>query len=204
MRLPDPYTHPGLAPGFEKVTLIDHDPVIRDRLANNRVNEIKTGGQYWGIELPYPVLLPNEADFLYSFLFQQKRQGGFIEVLLPQYERNHVSGDIAASKVLPNQKGSTVKITIPNLTRLPRPGDLFKLSTHYKVYMITDVSKNNDTLTLGIHPDLHITTTGSEKPVFNGILFQTKPTNLQALKMILTSDGVYEGFTLSLEESTNR
>lgn len=201
MRLPDPYTHPEL-PGFESVTLIDNDTVTSDRMANNKVFEIRDVGQYWGISIPFPDLFPSEFAIIDSFLAEYKRTGEFIEVLLPQYETSTVRGDLFRAEVPQNQKGNRVTMTIPNLTGAPKLGGLFKFDSHYKVYKITNVEIKGDVLTLGIYPDLFITTTGAERPVFNGVLFQTKAIGLERYKSTLTSDGMYESFTLNFEEST--
>lgn len=201
MRLPDPYTHPEL-PGFESVTLIDNDTVTSDRMANNKVFEIRDVGQYWGISIPFPDLFPSEFFIIDSFIAEYKRKGGFIEILLPQYETSTVRGNLAGATIPANQKGSTVTMTIPNLTGAPKLGGLFKLDGHYKVYKITSVDIKGTTLTIGVYPDLFITTSGAEKPVFNGVLFQTKAIGLERYKSTLTSDGMYESFTLNFEEST--
>ncbi len=201
MRLPDPYTHPGLVPGFESVTLIDNDPVTTDRMANNQVFEVRTVSQYWGISIPFPDLFPQEFFLMDAFIGEYKRKGGFIEILLPQYETFGVRGDLANAKIPGNQKGSSITMTIPSLSGLPKVGGLFKLSSHYKVYKITSVTANGNNLTIGIYPDLATITNGAERPVFNGILFQTKPLQLETWKSTLTSDGMYESFTLNFEES---
>ncbi|QPB12127.1 hypothetical protein [Providencia phage PSTCR5] len=201
MRLPDPYTHPGLVPGFESVTLIDNDPVTKDRMANNQVFEVRTVSQYWGISIPFPDLFPKEFFLMDAFIGEYKRKGGFIEILLPQYETFGIRGDLANAKIPGGQKGNSLTMNIPNLTGLPKVGGLFKLSSHYKVYKITSVTTNGNNLTLGLYPDLATTTNGAEKPVFNGILFQTKPLQLETWKSTLTSDGMYESFTLNFEES---
>lgn len=201
MRLPDPYTHPGQVPGFESVTLIDNDQIMSDRMGNNQVFETRTVAQYWGISIPFPDLFPQEFYLMDGFICDYKRRGGFIEILLPQYETFGIRGNLLEAKIPSGQKGSTVTMNIPSLTGLPKVGGLFKFSTNYKVYKITSVEANGNNLTIGVYPDLFITTNGSEKPVFNGILFQTKPVQLDRWKSTLTADGMYEGFTLEFEES---
>lgn len=202
MRLPDPFTNPDLCPGFETANLIDNDPMIRDEMPNGKVLEVKTATQYWGINITMPDLLPDEFRFLDAFISDYKRTGGFIEVLLPQYESGRVSGNTDNANIASGQKGSIINIT--NTTLLvgtPKPGDLFKLSTHPKVYKITTVSATSSTMTLTLYPDLAITTTGAEKPVFNGILFQTKLLNGDAFEQSITKDGMYTGIALNLREA---
>ena len=202
MRLPDPFTNPEIALGFESASLIDNDPVIRDELPNAKVLEVRTSSQYWGIEITYPDMYPEEYFFFDAFISEYKRTGGYIDVLLPQYENLRVKGDPKYTSIPTGQKGSTLQIQGMNsLLGNPKPGDIFKLSTHSKVYKITNVVRQDDTLTLNLYPPLAITTTGNEKPVFNMVLFRTKLLNGDAMKATINSDGMYPGFTLSLRES---
>lgn len=201
MRFPDPYTHPGLAPGFESVTLIDNDPIISDRMSNNTVLEVRNSAQYWGISIPLPDMFPDEFFLIDGFLSEYKRTQGFIEVLLPQYESFGIQGDVKNATVPSGQKGNSITMKVPNLRALPKVGGLFKFANHYKVYKITSASSNGDNLTIGIYPNLFITTSGAEKPIFNGILFQTKAVGLENYKSVLNADGMYESFTINLEES---
>uniref|UniRef100_A0AB39C0A6 Distal tail protein n=1 Tax=Salmonella phage PMBT36 TaxID=3229746 RepID=A0AB39C0A6_9CAUD len=203
MRLPDPYTNPELSGlGFESVNLVDNDPMIRDELPNGKVREVKVSAQYWGINISYPELFPDEFAKLDSFILDYKRTGSYIDVLLPQYEAFRVSGDTSAVNIPAGQKGSTVIMdTKGTLRGLPKPGDLFKLSNHPKVYKITSINTAGNTWNISVYPDLFITTTGSEKPVFNGILFRTKLMNGDSFGSTLNSNGTYTGISLSLRES---
>lgn len=203
MRLPDPYTnpeYPGL--GFESVNVVDNDPMIRDELPNGKVKEVKISAQYWGINISYPELFPDEYAFLDSKILEYKRTGDYLEVLLPQYEAFRVRGNGDAATIPAGQKGSILIINNAGVfTGNPKPGDLFKLSSHPKVYKITSFSKSGTTWTLGLYPDLFLTTTGSEKPVFNGILFRTKLMNADSFGSTLNNNGTYSGISLSLRES---
>lgn len=202
MRLPDPFTNPDIAQGFTSARLVDNDPVIRDELPNGRVLEVKVSAQYWGIEITYPDLYPEEFMFLDAFMKEYKRTGGYIEVLLPQYENFRVSGSTAAVAIASGQKGSTIVMTNTSALRgVPKPGDLFKLSTGNKVYKITSVASTASTMTLTLYPDLFATTNGSDKPVFNGILFRTKMAAGETIEDNITPDGVYTGVSLKLRES---
>ncbi|ATW62657.1 hypothetical protein [Salmonella phage SP-3] len=87
------------------------------------------------------------------------------------------------------------------LTGTPKPGDLFKLSNHPKVYKITSFNKSGNTWSINLYPDLFITTTGAEKPVFNGILFRTKLMNGDAFGSTLNNNGTYSNISLNLRES---
>ncbi|WCX68668.1 distal tail protein [Salmonella phage GSW6] len=203
MRLPDPYTNPELSGlGFESVNLVDNDPMIRDELPNGTVREVKVSAQYWGINISYPELFPDEFAKLDSFILDYKRTGGYIDVLLPQYEAFRVRGDTSAVNIPAGQKGSTIMMdTKGTLRGLPEPGDLFKLSNHPKVYKITSINTAGNSWNLSVYPDLFITTTGSEKPVFNGILFRTKLMNGDSFGSTLNNNGTYSGISLSLRES---
>ncbi|UPW38327.1 distal tail protein [Escherichia phage vB_EcoS_ESCO30] len=203
MRLPDPYTNPELSGlGFESVNLIDNDPVIRDELPNGKVNEVKVSAQYWGINISYPELFPDEYSVLDAFILEYKRTGSYIDVILPQYEAFRVRGNTSLVNIPAGQKGSNITMDTKGLlTGIPKPGDLFKLSNHPKVYKITSFNKSGNTWSINLYPDLFITTTGAEKPVFNGILFRTKLMNGDAFGSTLNNNGTYSGISLNLRES---
>jgi hypothetical protein len=201
-RLPDPFTHPGVALGFQKATLIDNDPIVRDTLPNGKVNEVKMESQYWGLSISYPDMYESEFSFLDAFILEYKRTGGYIDVLLPQYEKFRVSGNISQTKVQSGLAGSTIVLTnIGGLTGLPKPGDLFQLSPYPKVYKITSISTSSSAWTINVYPDLANITNGSEIPVFNGILFRTKLMNGDSFQSDLSVDGMYAGIGLELRES---
>ncbi|EJT0117231.1 hypothetical protein NVX19_003482 [Salmonella enterica] len=203
MRLPDPYTNPELPGlGFESVNLVDNDPMIRDELPNGKVREVKVSAQYWGVNISYPELFPDEYNKLDSFLLEYKRTGDYIDVLLPQYEAFRVRGNANLVNIPANQKGSTIVMDTKGvLVGAPKPGDLFKLSNHPKVYKITSFNKAGNTWIITVYPDLFITTTGAEKPVFNGILFRTKLMNGDSFGATLNNNGTYSGISLTLRES---
>lgn len=203
MRLPDPYTNPELSGlGFESVNLIDNDPVIRDELPNGKVNEVKVSAQYWGINISYPELFPDEYSVLDAFILEYKRTGSYIDVILPQYEAFRVRGNTSLVNIPAGQKGSNITMDTKGLlTGTPKPGDLFKLSNHPKVYKITSFNKSGNTWSINLYPDLFITTTGAEKPVFNGILFRTKLMNGDAFGSTLNNNGTYSNISLNLRES---
>jgi hypothetical protein len=203
MRLPDPYTNPELSGlGFESVNLIDNDPVIRDELPNGKVNEVKVSAQYWGINISYPELFPDEYSVLDAFILEYKRTGDYIDVILPQYEAFRVRGNTNLVNIPAGQKGSNITMDTKGvLTGIPKPGDLFKLSNHPKVYKITSFNKSGNIWSINLYPDLFVTTTGAEKPVFNGILFRTKLMNGDAFGSTLNNNGTYSGISLNLRES---
>ena len=203
MRLPDPFTHPNLdGLGFSSCTLTDNDPITRDELPNGEVREVKISAQYFSIEIRYPELLPSEYAVLDSFILESKRTRSYIEVLLPYYESFRIRGNVGLTTIPSGQNGSTIQINNTGvLVGEPKLGDLFQLSTHPKVYKITSLTKGASSWTLGLYPDLRITTNGSEKPVFTGIKFRTKALNLDSYSSEETADGVFTGLGLSLRES---
>ncbi|AFQ22291.1 distal tail protein [Pectobacterium phage My1] len=203
MRLPDPFTHPGYEGlGFDSVALIDNDPVLRDELPNGKVSEVKNSAQYWGIDIQYPDMFPDEYAILSSTLLGYKSQRTTLEVVLPQYESFRVRGTTSAVTIASGQKGN--KLVMGNVGSLegePKVGDLFKFSNHTKVYKITSFTKTSSTQwTLGLYPDIFKTTTGAEKPVFTGIVFTTKLMNGDSFRESLSHDGVYTGLSLQLRE----
>lgn len=202
MRLPDPFTHPGRAPGFQTGRLIDNDPVVRDQLPNGRVTEVKMAAQYFGVEISYPDLYESEYRLIESFILNSKRLGDYIDVMLPQYQRFTVGGTPNNTTIPAGLSGSVV--TINNATMLngtPNLGDLFKLSTHPKVYRIVSINIAGGRWDLGVYPDLFITTNGTEKPVFSGITIQTKMLNADSFGVEMNADGIYQGLSLSLREA---
>ena len=203
MRLPDPFTHPqyqGL--GFETCTLVDNDPMIRDELPNGSVREVKSAAQYYSIQIAYPDLYPDEFAILSSFILEYKRTRSYIDVMLPHYEVFRVKGNPSTTSIASGQKGNSLKISnVGSLLGTPKAGDLFQLSTHPKVYKITSFQSASGVWTLGVYPDLMLTTTGSEKPVFNGILFRTKLASGDSLSEEMTADGMFTGQQLHLRES---
>lgn len=202
MRLPDPFTHPGRAPGFQTGRLIDNDPVVRDQLPNGRVTEVKMAAQYFGVEITYPDLYESEYRLIESFILNSKRLGDYIDVMLPQYQRFTVGGTPNNTTIPAGLSGNVV--TINNATMLsgaPNLGDLFKLSTHPKVYRIVSINMAGGRWDLGVYPDLFITTNGSEKPVFSGITIQTKMLNADSFGVEMNADGIYQGLALSLREA---
>lgn len=203
MRLPDPFTHPHLEGlGFEVATIVDNDPIIRDELPNGTVREVKVAAQYFGINITYPELYPNEYTTLDTFILESKRTRSYIDVLLPQYESFRVKGNPSATVIAPGLKGSVLEISNTGyLNGAPQVGDLFKLSTHPKVYKITSFKKESNKWTLGLYPDLRITTNGQEKPIFTGITFRTKGMNLDTFSASLDANGMYTGLSLNLRES---
>lgn len=201
MRLPDPFTDIN-APGFLSVNITDNSTIIQDELPNNQVLQVDTGYHYWGINITYDQLLPEEFEIIRSFCYKAKSTNSTIEVLLPQFENYKFTLD--SYTVKPGLSGSSIIITnVNSIKNQPLVGSVIKLSTHPKVYHITDYSYNSATkeYTIGIYPKLAITTTGSETAQLSAVLFTTRFKDVNSLVATLNSDNVYDGFTLQLRES---
>jgi hypothetical protein len=201
MRLPDPFTDSN-APGFLSINITDNSTIIQDELPNNQVLQVDTGNHFWGINITYDQLLPEEFEIIRSFCFKAKVTNSTIEVLLPQFENYKFMLDSYSVKA--GLSGNSIVITNVNSIRdQPFVGSVIKLSSHPKLYHITDYSYNSTTkeYTLGIYPKLAITTTGSETALLSAVLFTTRFKDVNSLTQTLNSDNVYEGFTLQLRET---
>lgn len=202
-RLPDPFTHPGLAPGFTSAPLVDNEPILQDALPNGKVLEVSSALQYWSTTITYPDLFDEEYRLISSAINAAKAGDGQIQLALPQYLHMRVFGDLSTISIAAGQTGSSIVLgNTAGITGRPYVGDLFQLSTHNKVYKITSVSVDsvNNTMTLGLYPKLAIATTASMKPKFNDILFNMKLTNRSTITETLNSDGMYESISYSLRE----
>lgn len=203
MRLPDPFTD-SVAPGFSEAILNEVDPIIKDPMPDGRVLKVSTASQYWTLTLSYPDLTEDEFAYLCGFLAETKRQRTSIDVLLPQYEKFSVTGDTSQTTVSSGQNGNTVTITDTQpLQGRPRLNSLFKLTGHSKVYKITSIhiSPTTNTWTLGVYPDLALTTDGTQKPIFNSILLEmTLVEDKLPEENPSAEDGLYRGVTLGLRE----
>ncbi len=201
-RLPDPFTHPGVAPGFLTAPLVDNEPIFQDILPNGKVLELSSSAQYWGCTITYPELLENEFRVIAQAIHKAKNSDGVLQVALPQFLNPRVFGDMTTANIAAGQSGTSVIITdTGSLTGIPYVGDLFKLSGHAKIYKITDVSVSGTTWTLGVYPSLSRDTLATDKPEFNEILFNMKLTNRNSLSENPNADGFYTGVNLQLRES---
>ena len=204
IRLPDPFTHPNEAPGFLSAPLTDNEPIIQDELPGGKVKQVKSAQQYWSTVITYPDLYDLEYRLVASAVFNAKRLDALINIVLPQYTNYRVFGDLATLSIPSRQQGNSLVIQgFKNMEGLPYVGDLFKLSTHPKAYKITSVTVTDagDTVTLGLYPNLVITTNGAEKPELNGVVLQMALVNRSSFKENINPDGMYTGFSIALRES---
>lgn len=202
IRLPDPFTHPDQAPGFLKAPLVDNEPILQDELPNGKVLTVQNAAQYWSVNITYPDLYELEYRLVSQAINEAKRTNEAMHIVLPQYSTFRVSGNLATTSIASGQKGNTIEIdNAGHLVGAPYIGDLFQLSTHPKVYKITGYKKEGNKITLNIYPDLFITTTGQEKPVFNNIMFQMKLIDRSSITEDINADGMFEGVSYSFRES---
>lgn len=205
MRLPDPFTS-SEAPGFNQARLTEIDPQIKDALPDGSVLRVSTAAQIWLLELSYPDLFKSEFDVLIGSIAEAKRLKENLEILLPQYEVYNVTGDATTATIVSGQQGSQLEISnTGSLSGVPKVNDLFQLSSHNKVYKITNVEVDSGTgnWTLSLYPDLLVTTTGTEKPKFNNILFSMTLEEDNLPEDNPSVDLMYRGVTLLLRENLN-
>lgn len=203
-RLPDPFTHPGVAPGFLSAPLVDNEPLIQDELPNGEVLEVTTSTQFWSINITYPDLLDEEYRLISAAINKAKASDGVIQLALPQYLNLRVIGPTAPLSIAAGQVGNTLIIKNTNdLKGLPYVGDLLKLTNSHKVYKITSVDTDTtaNTWTLGLYPSIAKVTDGTEKPIFNNILFNMKLINRGTITENLNADGLYENVSINLREA---
>lgn len=201
IRLPDPFTHPNEAPGFLSAPLVDNQPLLVDEMPNGKVIKTKSSAQFWGINISYPDLYETEYRMVSSAINESKRLGSNIELVLPQHIVYRVTGDTSVVSIPAGLKGSVVEIDGTDILRgHPHVGDLFKLSTHPKVYKITKFTKEKNKFIIYIYPDLFITTNGSEKPEFNDIRFQMTLVEKSLVENI-NVDGLYTDVAYQFRES---
>jgi hypothetical protein len=203
-RLPDPFTHPGVAPGFQTAPLVDSEPLLQDALPNGKVLEVITASQYWSVNITYQDLFEEEYRLVSSAILKAKNSDGVILLALPQYLNARVSGDFDAVTIAADQVGSQLVLGNTNqLTGRPFIGDLLQIRGQPKVYKIVDININttDNTWTLELYPKLARQTTGSEKPEFNNVLFNMKLVGRSSITESLNADGVYTGVEFSFRES---
>jgi hypothetical protein len=202
IRLPDPFVNVE-APGFTSAPLASNQTLMQDFLTDGSVLQVKTGEHYWSTDITYPDLFPEEYAIIISAIDEAKRTGEYLDVYLPQVSSYRVGGSPSGTSIQAGSKGSSVTITgVNTLTGVPLAGDYFQLTgSSKKVYRITSVDTSTDGVwTLNLYPDLQITTTGAEKPIFSNILFQMAITNWNDVSN-LNVDGLYVNVGLQLREA---
>ena len=203
MRLPDPFTDV-VAAGFSSAILKEVDPQLQDDMPDGTVLRTNSAAPYWTINLTYPDLFEEEFALLLGTLAESKRLNENIEVLLPQYEKFRVTGDTTLTSISAGSLDS--EIVINNYSALqgrPYLNDLFQISGSSKVYKITNVQINtsSNTMTLGLYPRLTRQLIGSEKPIFNTILFSMVLSDASLPVEDPSTDGMYRGVEISLREN---
>lgn len=203
MRLPDPFTDAAAA-GFSTAVLREVDPQLQDDMPDGTVLRTNSAAPYWTLNLTYPDLFDEEFALLLGTLAESKRLNENIEILLPQYEKYRVNGNTALTSIASGAGGSEIVISnYSALTGRPYLNDLFQMTGGTKVYKITNVAIDTqaDTMTLGLYPRLTQTTVGSEKPIFNNILFSMVLSEGTLPMEDPSTDGMYRGVEISLREN---
>lgn len=204
-RLPDPTTVPS-GPGFLAQTLLNNSPGMQHPLNNGGTISVKFSGDYWTITLGYPQLNISEGSTIFPFLYSL--QGGFVNfyVQLPTMKQpatgvwdTTTNAKIALGEIT---KTTSTSISIPLWSTRGGDysvGDLLKLTTGSKIYMVTGRSIVSDTVTLTVNSEIisDIATAGFEP---NDIKIKVKLQG-KSPAATLTPDGLYAGFTLTLREN---
>ncbi|CAM0005999.1 distal tail protein [Vibrio phage D239] len=203
MRLPDPFTDAAAA-GFSTAVLKEVDPQLQDDMPDGTVLRTNSAAPYWTLNISYPDLFDEEFALLLGTLAEAKRLNENIEILLPQYEKYRVTGDTNATNIASGASGS--EIVISNYSALsgrPYLNDLFQMTGGTKVYKISKVTIDTqaDTMTLGLYPRLTKVTVGTEKPIFNNILFSMVLADGNLPMEDPSTDGMYRGVEIALREN---
>lgn len=199
IRLPDPYTDPGIAPGFQVASLTDNRPVFVDNLPSGRQLKTTSTAQQWGIVINYPELLFEEFQLVKTTLDRVESTGDTLGLILPHYELYTVKQDPSTMSIAAEQVGNTLVITNFTDNKVPFVGRFLKLTNSTKVYKIIGVEREVNTLTLTIYPNLAKKTTLTTKPVFNNIIFECSIEEVPS--EVFSTDGIFEDFSVALKES---
>ena len=203
MRLPDPFVDPTW-PGVTSCLITDNSTYQQDELNNNSVIQVSSGAQYFSLTLEYTDLLISEYDRLCNFVAKVKRENAYIDVLVPQFQ--NLSFNLNTYLASNGLKGNV--ITIPNVTSMSgnlNINQFIQLSTHPKLYQITDYNYNSSSkvLTLNVYPDLFTTTNNStvnfKTPMLRGRIKNINNVGISPL----TTEGYYSNFSLEIRESNN-
>jgi hypothetical protein len=209
-RLPDPLTSPA-GPGFTTIALTDNAPGMLRNLNGGGSISVKYAGNYWTLNISYPQLdYGQEANELIGFLYSLQGTFNNFHIQVPTYNEpgrgtNPWTGALP-SVVDVTAGASSNQIDIANWSTLTDDiniGDVFKLSdvAAHKIYMVTGKSLNADVMTLTCNsevaedPNLAVSTIDPRDVLFR-VRLEGKLPNLQ-----LNSDGLYEGFSLTLREN---
>jgi hypothetical protein len=211
-RLPDPNTSPQ-GPGFVSQTLLNNTPGMVHPLNSGESVSVKFAGDYWTIELAYPQLTITEGATIFPFLYSL--QGGFTNfyVQLPTmanpasgYWGTGVDSEVfAQGLVTAGSNSNQIAIStwaVASGSGDLAAGDLIKISSLKKIFMIVATDLTNDVMTLTLNSEITDTTSlvGSGiQP--NDIKFRVRQKGAGPAAA-LTADGLYQGFTLSLKENT--
>lgn len=201
IRLPDPYTHPGVAPGFEIASLKDIRPVLVENLPNGRQIKTSSTAQYWALTIKYPALYFEEYQLITTVLNTVESTGDTLGLILPHYELYTVKQDPSTMSIAANQVGNLLKITNYTDSAKPFIGRFLKLTNSTKVYKIIGVDHNPiaKTLDLTLYPNLAKKTLSTTKPIFNNIIFECSIEEIPEENF--SSEGIFEEVSIPLREN---
>lgn len=190
--------------GYVIADLQPEDTYMSIELNDNTTQTVSVKDPVWKIRVGFPPLTYSEGQELLTFLYSLKGKQTPFTVRLPQYlEPKNGPISQGTSAIAAGQVGSSLVITNwPGAVGgLPTPGDLFKLGSSNKVYLINSVDTSTPTqITLEIYPNLIVPTGSSETITFNGIEFNVRLADTQVPALSLGLDGSYKPVTLSLKE----
>ena len=207
-QLPDPNTTPP-GPGFVSQQIIDKTPGMMHTLNNGGSVSVKFSGSNWEIQIGYPQLTIAEANTIIPFVYSL--QGGFTNfyVQLPTYA-NPASNPWGATSIVAADVSTGTnsnQIDIANWANRGSGnelavGDMIKLDTHSKIYLITGALVTAGVMTLTLNCDLSISRTAVDAATIepNDIMFKVRLKG-DAPPFNLTADGLYEGFSLNMREN---
>lgn len=203
-QLPDPNTTPA-GPGFVSVSLTDNSPGIMHSLNTGASVSVKYAGNYWTINISYPQLTIEEGTTLSSFLYGLGGQFTNFYVSLPihDYPNSGPIGtgldtySIAATK---GNTANTITSTSSDCNNLA-PGDLFKLGSSPKIYMINGIVNDGGTYTITTNSDIITDSGGIIGAIYpNDVKFKVRLTS-NSPAFVINSDGLYEAISLTLREN---
>ncbi len=202
-RLPDPTTIPA-GPGFISLAITDNSPGMVHPLNDGGSVGVKFEGNYWTVTLGYPKLTPAESIQIHAFL--ESLGGPFTNFYVELPTLNSLAnGNLPSEPLAANvsQVGvNSNQLKIVGITdNTFSVGDPIKLTNHPKIYKIVnkEIDGSASILTLNCSI-LSPTTIATASLEIGNILMRVRLTS-SFKAPTLNSDGLYEGFSVSLREN---
>ena len=146
------------SPGWKAQTLASFAPTLVSKSINGYRHSRQVAGQVWRLTAAYPPMF--RAQFAPVTAFAAAQRGQFETFTVVPPEISVPQGNIVGSTPLVNGASQTGRLLITdgwaNDTLVMKAGDLFKVATNDKVYMVTadGTSDGSGNLTLAIEPAL--------------------------------------------------